>query len=51
MIQSVVDFIVNNLYTEDPLICSVCLAIIFLISYDFYHLLFSAVTSWLKKDK
>lgn len=51
MINSVVDFVINNLYLDDPLVSSVTLAILFLISYDFYHLLFSAVTSWIKKDK
>ena len=48
---SLTDWISQNLFAEDPLLGGVTLGILFLVSYDFYHLLFSAVCSWLKKDK
>ena len=50
MTQTIIEFIQANLSDVDPLVSSVCLAIMFLISYDTYHLLFSAVMSVFKKD-
>lgn len=50
VINTLVPFIEANLSDLDPLIASVCLGILFLVSYDFYHLLFSTVLSWFKKD-
>ncbi len=47
--MTVIEFIEANLPLDNPLICSIGLAIIFLIVYDFYHLFFSAVLSWFKK--
>ena len=47
--MTIVDFIVNNLYLDDPVITAISLGIIFLVVYDFYHFLISAVLSWLKK--
>ncbi len=49
-INTLVPFIEANLSDLDPLLSSVTLAILFLTGYDFYHLLFSTVLSWFKKD-
>lgn len=45
------EFFIANFSDEEPFSAAVMLAIIFLISYDFYHLMFSAVLSFIKKDK
>lgn len=47
--STIIDFINNNLPLENPFISAVALGILFLIIYDFYHLLFSAVLTWFKK--
>ena len=47
--MSIVEFIQNNLYLDDPVISAISLGIIFLIVYDFYHFLISGALSWLKK--
>lgn len=47
--MTIIEFIQNNLPLDSPIITAVALAIIFLIVYDFYHVLFSAVLSWFKK--
>ncbi len=47
--MSIIDFINANLPLDEPIIAAVALGIIFLLCYDFYHLLFSSVLSWFKK--
>lgn len=47
--MSIIEFIQNNLPVEDPVLSAIALGIIFLVSYDFYHILFSAVLSHFKK--
>ncbi len=48
--MTLIEFIQNNLPADlDPVIIAVALAIIFLVCYDFYHLLFSAILSWFQK--
>lgn len=46
-----ISFINNNLPLDNPVITAICLGIVFMVIYDFYHLLFSAVLSWFKKEK
>lgn len=48
--MTLVDWIQTNLYTENELLQAVSVGILFLLVYDFYHLLFSAVLSWFKKS-
>lgn len=48
--SNLVDFFINNFTLEyGGLVASVLLGIIWMVIYDFYHLLFSAVLSWFKK--
>lgn len=48
--MSLVEWITANLtFEHGELVAAVLLAVIFLLVYDFYHLLFSAVLSWFKK--
>lgn len=47
--MSIVEFIQNNIPTDDPAQAAISLGIIFLVCYDFYHILFSAALSHFKK--
>lgn len=48
--MNLLEWITSNLsFEHGNLVAAVLLAIIFMIAYDFYHLLFSAVLSWFKK--
>lgn len=48
--MTLIEWITNNLtFEHGDLVAAVLLAVIFLIVYDFYHLLFSAVLTWFKK--
>lgn len=48
--MSILEFLENNISLDlPPILQAVILGIIFLLVYDFYHLLFSAVISWFKK--
>lgn len=48
--MSLIEWINNNLtFEQGPFIASIMLGILFLIVYDFYHLLFSSIISWFKK--
>lgn len=50
--MGLVEWINSNLpIAENPLIVAICLGILWLVIYDFYHLLFNAVISWFKKSK
>lgn len=49
--MNLIEFIEANIPLDNPLLASVCLFIIFLVVYDFYHYLISAVLSWFKKRK
>ena len=50
--MTLIEFIEANIpFDDNPLIVSVCLFIIFLVVYDFYHYLISAVLSWFKNKK
>lgn len=39
----------NIAFDNEPIVVAMMIGIIFMIVYDFYHLLFSAVLSWFKK--
>lgn len=43
------EFISNNLYNGDTIINALVIGFLFVIFYDFYHTLFSAVFSLFKK--
>lgn len=47
--SDIITFIETNLSNIDPITRAIVLGFLFIIIYDFYHLLFSAVTSWFKK--
>lgn len=48
--MSILEFINANIdLSLPPILQAVILGIIFLLVYDFYHLLFSAVLSWFKR--
>lgn len=47
--NTIIEFINANLSDIDPFTRAIALGIIFMIIYDFYHLLFASVTSWFKK--
>ncbi len=48
--MSILEFLENNIsFDLPPILQAVILGIIFLLVYDFYHLLFSAVLSWFKR--
>jgi len=47
--MSLSDFVTKNLYTDNPLIQAICIGFLFVIVYDFYHLLHSAILSWFKR--
>lgn len=48
--MTIIEFITENLPLDiHPLVTSVALSIIFLVVYDFYHLLISSVLTWFKK--
>lgn len=49
--MTIIEFIEANLPLDNPLITSVSLFIIFVVIYEFFHYLFSAVLSWFKKKK
>lgn len=47
---NLIDFLVNNFTVEQgSTVAAILLGIIWMIIYDFYHFLFSAVLSWFKK--
>lgn len=47
---TLVEFFTNNFTVEQrSFAAAILLGIIWMICYDFYHLLFSAVLSWFKK--
>lgn len=48
--MSILEFLNANIDLNlPPILQAVILGIIFLLIYDFYHLLFSSVLSWFKK--
>lgn len=47
--MNLVEWIQSNIITDEPVLTAVCIAILFLLIYDFYHALFSAVLTWFKK--
>lgn len=49
--MDLVNWISSNLPLDQssPFLIAIALAIIFIVVYDFYHLLFSAVLSWFKR--
>lgn len=47
--MSVIEFVENNLFLDNPLIGAVSFALITLIVHDTYHSLITAVFSWFKK--
>lgn len=47
---NLIDFVLNNFTFEyGEVVAAIMLAIIFMVCYDFYHYLISAVLSWFKK--
>lgn len=50
--MSIPEFIEANITFDNPILSAIMLSIIWMIVYDFYHALHSAVFSWFKrKDK
>lgn len=49
--MSLIEFFESNFSSVEPFSAAVMLAIIFLVCYDFYHLLFSGALSIFKKNK
>ena len=48
--MNLVEWVTNNLsFDNGSFITAIMLGILWLVVYDFYHLLFSAVLSWFKK--
>lgn len=48
--MSLIEFIQANITGEfGPFVQAIMLGIVFIIVYDFYHLLFSAVLTWFRK--
>lgn len=48
--MTLIEWFTNNFSIEHgPFVSAVLLGIIWMIVYDFYHLLFSAVLTWFKK--
>lgn len=48
--MSLIEFIQNNITgAYGPFIQAIMLGICFVVVYDFYHLLFSAICTWFKK--
>lgn len=48
--MSLIDWVTSNFTFEyGSFVAAILLGIVWMISYDFYHLLFSAVLSWFKK--
>lgn len=49
--MSLIEWISQNLTDEyGYLVMAIMLGMLWMIVYDFYHLLFNAVISWFKKD-
>lgn len=49
--MGLIDWITANLPLDNPFITAVSLGILWLVIYDFYHLLFNSVLSWFRKSK
>lgn len=48
--SNLVDFFRDNFTTlYGPFPAAICLGIVWMVCYDFYHLFFSGVLSWFKK--
>lgn len=47
--MSIIEFIQQNMVENDPLLSAVSISILFLVFYDFYHALWSAILTWFKK--
>lgn len=48
--MTLIEWFATNFSTEyGPFVSAVILGIVWMIVYDFYHLLFSAVLTWFKK--
>lgn len=48
--MNLVEFFTSNFTLEEgPFVSAILLGIIWMIVYDFYHVLFSAVLTWFKK--
>jgi hypothetical protein len=44
--MTLIEFVENNFSLDNYLVAAISLGIIWIVVYDFYHLLFSAITSW-----
>lgn len=47
--MTLIEWIQSNMVTNDPLLTAVSIMILFILIYDFYHALWSAVLTWFKK--
>lgn len=47
--MNLVEWIQSNLVVDNPLLTAVCITILFILIYDFYHALFSAILTWFKR--
>lgn len=48
--MSLIEWINTNItFNYGEIIASIMIGILFLLVYDFYHLLFNSITSWFKK--
>lgn len=43
------DFILNNIFTDIPLVNAIAIGFLFVIVYDFYHTLTSAILTIFKR--
>lgn len=49
--MNLVEWLESNIPdTSNYLLVAICIAIIFIVIHDFYHLLFNAIISWFRKD-
>lgn len=47
--MNISEWIQSNVFPDEPLLTAVSIAIMFLVFFDFYHALFSAILTWFKK--
>lgn len=48
--DNIISFIQSNISSElHPFVVMIALGIVWIVIYDFYHLLFSSILSWFKK--
>lgn len=48
--MTLIEWLENNLPLDNPFISAIALAFLIIVVHDFYSLLFSAVTTWFRKN-